>query len=133
MKAKITAFLIALAIVFTGGHAEARVVKNEQSWIDRIFSNDSGEMIQKSPFSQPQPRYKNPRARQHQNDAYKSSDDDRTQAIKQPERNTRGRRAGNAPKNNLNQNYADRIQTLRQQRMNAMRGSQPPANTGVND
>ena len=72
MKAKITVFLIALAIVFTTQIAEARVVKQEQSWLDKIFSNDGDDMIQKSPFGQPQKRVQNPRFQKQKDDDYSS-------------------------------------------------------------
>ena len=140
MKAKITVFLIALAIIFTGGISDAHAAKQEQSWLSKIFSNDEPQMIQKSPFSQPQPRSQ-PRAlnkglNYRQDDTYNAAEDDRTQTINQGQTNTKNKRNRHAPRNDLSQNYAERIKALRHQRMNPNSlgsSSGSSANSGVNN
>lgn len=131
MQAKITLFLIALAITFTAQDAHAVVVKKEQSWIEQIFSNDSEEMIQKSPFGQPQPRQQNNRYQRPQNQTYKTTEESRTQTMKP--RETPRKLGRHTPQNDLTQTYAERVKTMRQQRLKAMNKQSGLSSSGVND
>jgi hypothetical protein len=116
MKASFAVILISLITIGFTNSAHARVIKPEPSWFEKIFTNDKPDMIQKSPFGQPQEKKKNPRARQPQKEVFTDSEELRTRAIKKQQNNPRHR----AQQSN-NDRGKQHIQNQRQQRMAAQK------------